>query len=151
MFTKPCFYFFIGFSFSSKSIALSLSSEPLLSSFVALYVASHVYTRDTPYNTAIYRLVAVYATLIRTMVLSFSIHTCDACTYHRRWILPFIVRACVTLLRIITYYQCGARSGSPQLSKCLLCQFYNYFIYPQVHECQKTNIKIKPSNLIHRF
>ena len=68
--------FFIGFFFSS--IALSSSSEPLLSSFIALHIAGHIYTRDTPCNTAFYRSPSVYVTLVRTMELAFyrslSIH-----------------------------------------------------------------------------
>ena len=53
----------------SKSIALSSSSQPLLSSFITLHIAGHVYTRDTPYNTAFYRLAFVYAMLVCTMEL----------------------------------------------------------------------------------
>ena len=122
------------FSFFSKCIALSSSFEALLSSFVALHVAGHIYTCDAPCNTAFYRLPSVYATLICTMelTLSFTVCTCDACTYHGACILLFIIRthdartyhgrrillltihARMTLVHTIAYCQCGACSGSPQ-------------------------------------
>ena len=84
--------FYIGFSFSLKSIALSSSSEPLLSSFVALHVAGHIYTYDTPCNTTFYHLPSVYVTLVRTMELAFYrslstlhamlLHTMEPAFYH---------------------------------------------------------------------
>ena len=95
-------------------------SKLLPSSFVAIHVADHIYTHDTPCNTTFYRLPSVYATLVRC-ILSFTVRTCDARTYmkpafyrspsartyHGRRILPFTFRAWVTLVHTITYRQCG--------------------------------------------
>ena len=48
-----------------------LSSEPL-SSFIALHVASHIYTRDTPCNTAFY---IIYHQYTRRSYIPWSLHT----------------------------------------------------------------------------
>ena len=58
-------------------------SELLPFNFVAFHAATHIY------NVA--------------CILSFTVCTCNACTYHEHRISPFIIHAHVALVHIITY------------------------------------------------
>ena len=97
----------------------SSSSEPLLSSFVALHVAGHIYTRDTPCNTTFYRLPLVYAMLVCTMELAFyhslSVHTTLIHTMGAAF-----CRARVTLVHTIAYRQCRLAQAHPNYREVLL-------------------------------
>ena len=63
--------------------SVSMSSELLLSNFVTFHVANHIY------NGA--------------CILSITVHTHDARTYHGHHILPFTICARVMLIHTITY------------------------------------------------
>ena len=97
---------------SLKSIALSLSSEPLLSSFVPLHIAGHINTHDTPYNTAFYCLAFVYAMLVRTMELAYYRSTSVHATLVRTIVLAYYHSASVHATHVCTMSAGFCRSQS---------------------------------------
>lgn len=84
---------FLHWFFSSKSTMFSLSSEPLLSSFITLHIAGHIYTCDvaTLHFIIYHWYMRAMLVCISPMSLHFTIHYPYTWHLYISWSVHFIV------------------------------------------------------------